>query len=76
MRDGWLLPRLGGKWSLLAASPIAGAPLPVVVLETTNALQKYGLTDGGVYLVRPDHYIAARWKRFSFEDLMEIPWPI
>ena len=31
--------------------------------------KRYGIADLGVYLIRPDQYVAARWHRFSVEKI-------
>lgn len=66
--DGWLLHRLGAGFVLLAvdAEPPAGLPDMTVVrvgeggVPDTQGLvrQRYGQ---GLYLVRPDQHVAARW---------------
>ncbi|MCZ4264080.1 FAD-dependent monooxygenase [Erythrobacter sp. G21629-S1] len=65
--DGWLLKRIGGGWSLLCAGPVADAPVPVIELDKDLAKQRFGLTNGGAYLIRPDRYVASRWKHFDAE---------
>jgi len=72
--NGWLLQNLGGDWKLLAAQPMKDVDLPVVVLEGKLAKERYGLENGGAYLVRPDQYVAGRWKHFHPEQLEGIPW--
>ena len=67
--DEWLLSHLGWAWKLIAAEDIQGAPLPVLVIRDPGARARYDLTDGGVYLVRPDQYISARWKHFTLDKL-------
>jgi 3-(3-hydroxy-phenyl)propionate hydroxylase len=74
LADGWLLPRLAGQWSLLALAPIPGAPLPVVVADSEAARALYGLKPGSAYLLRPDQYVAARWKSFTLSDLKGTAW--
>lgn len=69
MDDGWLLERLGGRFLLLCD----GAPdfslegLDVLDVRGRDAegliAQRYALAPGAAYLVRPDQYIAGRWKR-------------
>ena len=72
LEDGWLLSKLGWGWKLLSAAPIPDAPLPVVIVEESAARVRYDLADGGVYLIRPDQYIAARWKNFSLAKLEDV----
>lgn len=65
LRDGWLLDRLGSDFVLLAdcwsGSEIDG----VRVIDTASAGEplagRYALAQGRAYLVRPDHYVCARW---------------
>ena len=40
-------------------------------LSATGGLaeQRYALEQGGIYLIRPDQYIAARWKSATVEDI-------
>ncbi|MEO0974106.1 MAG: FAD-dependent monooxygenase, partial [Pseudomonadota bacterium] len=72
--DGWLLPRLGGEWKLLTARPLEGVSLPVVVVEDEAARSRYELTASAAYLLRPDQYVAARWKHFTPHHLEDSPW--
>ena len=72
--DGWLLQRLIGKWHLLAVSAIPDSPLPVVILDTEAARNCYDLGERGACLVRPDQYVAARWRAFALKDLEATAW--
>ncbi len=72
--DAWLLRELGGEWKLLAAAPVADVPLSTVVADSPTAVERYALTPGVVYLLRPDQYVAARWKNFTPADLGDVPW--
>ena len=76
LRNGWLLQNLSGNWALLSGAPIDDAPLPVIVLDKDTALGRYELSNGGAYLIRPDQYVAARWKHFQLEDLEATAWRI
>ena len=65
----WLLPRLGGRFVLLANGWTQGLPAGVELLDIVqwagdhSLLQaRYGLQPGCGYLIRPDHYVAARWQ--------------
>jgi len=71
---GWLLEKLGGDWKLLAASAIPDAPAPVVVAAGALAQERYALAPGGAYLIRPDQYVAARWRAFTPEKLGATAW--
>ena len=74
-KTGWLLSELGWKWKLLATRPVNGSPIPVVVVEDDRTALRYGMDADSVYLVRPDQYIAARWKHFTVDKLRtSFPW--
>lgn len=63
--NGWLLGGLGDRFVLLRADGGEDAPEGVDVIDISTApiaLARYGLEAGGGYLIRPDHYVAARWK--------------
>ncbi|MEL7029926.1 MAG: FAD-dependent oxidoreductase [Pseudomonadota bacterium] len=72
--DGWLLERLGGQWKLLSSAPLEGAPLATVTTTSELAVDRYGLEPGAAYLIRPDQYVAARWKSFRPENLEASAW--
>lgn len=67
--DGWLIERLGGRFVLLANGWI-GYPVPgvdlidVAEMEPTphRLIERWDLTPGAAYLLRPDHYVAGRWR--------------
>ncbi|QTH23144.1 FAD-dependent oxidoreductase [Rhizorhabdus wittichii] len=63
--EGWLLGGLGDRFVLLHAGSADAAPegLDAVAIDGDIALARYGLEAGGAYLIRPDHYVAARWRR-------------
>ncbi|MBO9378668.1 FAD-dependent oxidoreductase [Sphingomonas histidinilytica] len=63
--EGWLLGELGDRFVLLQAGGGATAPegLDTIAIDSAIALARYGLEAGGAYLIRPDHYVAARWRR-------------
>lgn len=61
--DGWLLDAIGDEFTLLARGWRGAAPAGVRVVEVDGlAADRLGLTVGAAALVRPDHYVAARWK--------------
>jgi 3-(3-hydroxy-phenyl)propionate hydroxylase len=69
--DGWLLERIGGEFTVLFAlgsdrhPPIVPGTRLIPIPSDTLAAQRHGLEPGAACLVRPDQYIAARWKRPS-----------
>jgi 3-(3-hydroxy-phenyl)propionate hydroxylase len=85
--DGWLLDRLGGGFRLLALVPPGmpepalrlrapsglGSirPEPVVAYSKA-ALERYcGADRSAVYLIRPDHHVAARWRGLEETALVD-----
>lgn len=66
--DGWLIDRLGCDFTVLAfgtgAKPVPGATL-LEVDEEKLARERYDARPGTTYLIRPDRYVAARWRRFD-----------
>jgi 3-(3-hydroxy-phenyl)propionate hydroxylase len=70
LSEGWLLERLGGRFVLLADGWSGEAPDNVEVFDLAAlpraALglirQRYDLSPGSAYLIRPDQYVAARWR--------------
>lgn len=74
LRNGWLLQSLGTHWKLLVANPIKSSPIPVVHLDSDLAQMRYDLENGGAYLIRPDQYVAARWKHFDISNLEAFEW--
>ena len=78
----WLLDQLGAGFVLLSFGPLTGAlpsalPVPLQVLEIGRDLQdeqgllaqRYDATPGSCYLIRPDQYLAARWRRYQPDAL-------
>jgi 3-(3-hydroxy-phenyl)propionate hydroxylase len=63
----WLLERLQGEFTLLASDWEGPVPQGVDFIDVTpeDAMlrARYGLIPGAAYLVRPDQYIAGRWRR-------------
>jgi 3-(3-hydroxy-phenyl)propionate hydroxylase len=76
---GWLLGRLGGRFVALTheADPgvssldVDGIPVDVVVVgkdltDPKGVLrERYDMQPGTTYLIRPDQYVAARWRTFD-----------
>lgn len=69
--DGWLLENLRDEFKLVHF----GKRAPETSLETvclpkdSLAAERYDAGDGGVYLVRPDQVVAARWKNAQIKDI-------
>ena len=61
----WLLNALGQGFALLSAGAVDACEIPVIELDSTVALERYDARPGTCYLVRPDQYVAARWRRFD-----------
>jgi 3-(3-hydroxy-phenyl)propionate hydroxylase len=62
-RDGWLLEALGDHFALVARDWRGAVPEGVRLVEVDGlAAERLGLAAGGACLVRPDQYVAARWK--------------
>ncbi len=70
----WLLRELGADFTLLVFGPAPGwaAALPLRVLAIDGqavfdaqglAAARYDARPGSAYLLRPDHHVAARWRR-------------
>jgi 3-(3-hydroxy-phenyl)propionate hydroxylase len=73
---GWLLSRLGDRFVLLAngcrSAPVPGlAVLDVAAsaVDFTLLRDRYDLTPGAAYLIRPDQYVAARWRSAAPENI-------
>lgn len=65
----WLLPRLGGRFVLLARQWTQSVPEGVELLDVADLpgpldllRSRYALATGCGYLIRPDQYVAARWQ--------------
>ena len=77
--QGWLLDRLGGRFVLLCEgwNGPAAAGFEVVDLAgfDPNGLeclrQRYDLAPGAAYLIRPDQYVAARWREPTPERIAQ-----
>lgn len=73
--DDWLLQHLGDEFVLLSWSvdiDVTG----VRTLELTDlpcdwelVKQRYDLSEGAAYLIRPDQYVAARWRKPKYENI-------
>ncbi|MBU3031354.1 FAD-dependent oxidoreductase [Paracoccus marinaquae] len=62
--DGWLLDRLDGDFVLLSHGWQGEAPAGLRVLPVDGiAAERLAPAEGGACLVRPDQYVAARWRQ-------------
>ncbi|MDI1284780.1 MAG: FAD-dependent oxidoreductase [Reyranella sp.] len=65
---GWLVERLGLGFTLLAFGEAVAPPSGVATVNVGTeglAPQRYDARPGTAYLIRPDRYVAARWRRFD-----------
>lgn len=66
--DGWLLDKLGDEFVLLANGwqgrvPASVRQVELSGLDTSGLVERrYDLRPGSAYLIRPDQYVAARWR--------------
>lgn len=71
--EGWLLESLGDEFVLVARDWRGRAPAGLRVVEVSEedrlAISRLDLDKGAAYLVRPDQYVAARWKRGETADV-------
>lgn len=68
--DGWLLDALGDDFTLIATGWQGPPPQGVrLVLVEGLAAERLELAPGAAVLVRPDQYVAARWKSASAADV-------
>ena len=65
--NGWLLPELGGRITILAIGCIVSVPTGVAMVKHSSNLylkaRYLGDADSAVYLIRPDQIIARRWAK-------------
>jgi 3-(3-hydroxy-phenyl)propionate hydroxylase len=68
---GWLLEALGDDFVLLAHGWRGAVPAGVRLVEVGGlAADRLSLTEGAACLVRPDQYVAARWKAADADAVM------
>ncbi|WP_395688632.1 FAD-dependent oxidoreductase [Aestuariivirga sp.] len=75
MKEGWLLDRLDGHFQLLAIGIDVPMSIDVggvlvhalIITDVSNELQEryLGSLAQGIYLIRPDQHVAARWEAFD-----------
>ena len=70
--DGWLVDRVGRDFTLLGFADrgftFEGLPPGVKGLCVSGdglARQRYDARPGTSYLIRPDRYVAARWRQYD-----------
>ena len=64
--EDWLLGKLGGGFRLIANGWKGEAPVPVIDVEGEALIvDRYDLAPGSACLIRPDQYVAARWRHPS-----------
>ena len=85
LTDGWLLPRLGDRFTLLlaeGADPNELAKLSgiddLALLTVTTAQdssgkirERYDLRPGTAYLIRPDQHVTARWREVQAAAVLQ-----
>ncbi len=77
-QDGWFLNQIGGGFTVLSFGPapvdhVAFGRVQAKLLEVGKDIEdpagvlaaRYDATPGTTYLIRPDQYIAARWRLFD-----------
>ncbi len=69
MGRAWLLEQLGQRFVLLTNGWRGDTPTDVDVIDVADSshdlallLTRFDLTPGAAYLIRPDQYVAARWR--------------
>lgn len=79
--NGWLIEKLGGEFYMLAINTVVpdslivdGVEISSISLSTVNmpelAKRYLGSANSGVYLMRPDQYVAARWDSFDEQSVI------
>ena len=68
---GWLFDRLGKGFALIGRqAPVSlGLPLIEVDVSDVQLIDRYDLRPGSAYLIRPDQYVAARWRSVDRETV-------
>jgi 3-(3-hydroxy-phenyl)propionate hydroxylase len=65
---GWLIDRLGRDFTVLTFDGSGTVPAGTALVSVEGerlARQRYDARPGTTYLIRPDRYVAARWRRFD-----------
>ena len=66
--DGWLVDRIGRDFTVLSfgsGGTVSKAATLVSIDGEGLAWQRYDARPGTTYLIRPDRYVAARWRTFD-----------
>ena len=66
--DGWLIDRVGCDFTVLSFGTTGTVPKAATLLSVDGeglAWQRYDARPGTTYLIRPDRYVAARWRTFD-----------
>lgn len=66
--EGWLIDRLGRDFTLLTFGPCGTVRAGTTLVSIDGdglAGQRYDARPGTTYLIRPDRYVAARWRTFD-----------
>lgn len=75
--EKWLLEQLSDGFVVLANGVADGQPWHCRTLDVTASadaallIERYALTPGAAYLIRPDQYVAARWKRPTVDKIAQ-----
>jgi len=74
LEKGWLLSALGNRFALLTHGWAPSADVDANVIDVSRLerapkilLERYDLKPGSAYLIRPDHYVTARWRQPTVE---------
>ncbi|MBL8271790.1 FAD-dependent oxidoreductase [Steroidobacter sp.] len=74
--EGWLLDRLGDRFVLLTNGWRGAVPIGIDTVDVSNSAsdtglirQRYDLQPQSAYLIRPDQYVAARWRNPTQDDV-------
>ena len=65
---GWLIDRIGRDFTVVSFGPGGTVPKAATLVSVDGeglAWQRYDARPGTTYLIRPDRYVAARWRTFD-----------